>query len=260
MRATTVATPISAAKVSRIPFGAHRDLACFLQGDNEGVRPHPVRRRPHDSASVWPEALALPCPACAHVFPLEGMLPNATLFFRCSTHDYFMVESWSSPVERVNPHLTYPWTTELDTRLEFMSSALEVFLRSGREEDALILQGATGNDSVLFHHLPGGDGQVATDVNARIKPCSVCPTRPLSDRAERVLFDLGFDPPFGPADEGPTYWSDSLPAAPEQLAAISETVFRQAYELPEDCGILARFKQPAMAETFYLEWTFRRTV
>ncbi len=188
--------------------------------------------------------------------PFEGMRPNGTLFFYCPSHRWFMAESWTSPVQAVDVHATYPWTTDLVVRLEFVSLALQVFLRSGGEDDCLMLQGSTPDDFVRFHHLTDGDGHLFTEVNARIdQRCSVCQTRPLSDRAQGVLVDLGFAPP----DDWTTYESESLPSIPGQLAAVTETVFRDALDLPADYGIVARFKQPAMAQTFYLEWTFNRT-
>jgi hypothetical protein len=188
---------------------------------------------------VWPDALALACPDCDRAVPIEGMRPNGTLFFYCPAHswpdNWFMTESWSSKIERVNPHLDagYSWTTVLETRLEFMNSAMRLFLRAGGEDDCLILQGTMPDNFVRLHHLPGGDGRVLIEVSSRLSsPCTDCPKRPLDKPNHKILLELGFAPP----GEWVNYSSGAVPHDPDQLTAVTETVFREAFEQPEDAG------------------------
>ncbi len=215
-----------------------------------------------DRFHVWPNALALACPDCDRVLPLEGMRPNGTMFFHCPDYGcdrWFMAESWSSTVEWVNTHINndYSWTTQLETRLEFMTSALGIFLRAGGENDALILQGTMPDNRIRLHLLTEGDGGVLTEVGSRLSPkCIFCPARPLKKPKEEILFELGFEG----LEEWDDYGSETLPPDPDQLTTIMESVFRNVYDLQEDCGIVARFKRPAMAEIFYHQWTFTRTL
>ncbi len=187
------------------------------------------------------------------------MRPDGRLFFWCEAHEWpdqwFMAESWSLPTEWVNTHLDapYSWTTDMQTRLEFTAGALTVFLRSGEEDDALILQGTMPDNYVRFHHLADGDGRVLTEVNTRVSSlCTVCPKRPLPRHSLEILDELGFAPP----GDWREYSSEAMPVDPEQFTAVTDDVFRRVFELPEDYGILARFKRPAMAEAFYLWWMY----
>lgn len=219
-----------------------------------------MMNRTQDRAPTWPDALALRCPGCASATPIEGLRPDGKLVFYCShTHTlpnkWFWADSWSSRIEWVNPHLDSPspWTTEARTRQGFAALALSLFVRSGAQNDGLTLQGTMPDEFITFEHLSGGDGTILMEVGSRLSAtCPRCHTRPLDKPSQDILLELGFA-----VGDWDNYESDGLPPDPDKLAAITERVFRKVYEQRGDYGILARFRQPAMAEAFYLAWTYR---
>lgn len=218
-----------------------------------------MSKRPQDPANVWPEALAVPCPGCDKAAAIEGMRPDGRLVFYCpTTHgsgDHWLwADSWTSDISWVNPHLESlsAWTTDVRTRLEFMSDALTLFLRSGGAYDGLTFQGTMSDEFVRFEHLPGGDGGVVMEVSSRLtSTCPRCSARPLGRANQQTLVELGFA-----VDEWQNYSSENLSPDPDEVTAMAETVFRRVFDQPHDYGILARFRQPAMAEAFYLGRTF----
>jgi hypothetical protein len=206
-----------------------------------------------NGARTWPEAFATPCPTCNAVLPLRGIRPDLTLMFTCPAHAYFGLASWTSEPTWLDPHVDSPWSNEALTRQSFMVAALSLFLRSAGHGDYLFLQSPILDDFVRFTIIPGGDGGVLVEVSSRQWPCPRCEMQPLERMNEEVLFGLG----FGPGGREANYASESLPFDPEWLAAITETAFRKAFDEPEDYGISAIFSSPALAEAFYLTWSYR---
>lgn len=203
---------------------------------------------------VWPEAMALRCPACSRVLPLRGIRADHTLLFMCPEHAYFGAASWSSEAAWIDPHVDLPWLTDGPTRRFFMATALSVFLGGGAESDYMWLQSPMPDNYLRFTIGPGGDGTLVGEVSSRLWGCPRCELQPLDPDGERVLFDMG----FGPCIAGKrNYTCERLPFDAQWLSAITEVAFRKGFREAEDFGICAIVNQPALAEALYLAWTYR---
>lgn len=182
-----------------------------------------------------------------------GVRPDGGLLFQCFTHRWFSADSWTAVPQVVDTHHKHHRPMDPAVRRDFIDGAISVLLRAGAANDDLILQSTTPDQSMFFLLTPDGDGALLTAVNSRRHHCPVCVLRPLDVAHEQVLFDMG----FGPAGDGKNYITESLPTTTAALRGAAETVFAEVYEEPDDFGLWALFRPPALAEAFYLAWSFR---
>lgn len=207
-----------------------------------------VMRSDNPPNDVWPEAMALACPACGKPVRLRGVRTDLRLQFQCPVHGWFEAASWGSAGVDVNPCERVPWSAPLGTPGAFLAGALEVFIRAGVEGDDLFFHAPDPDHSVKFTHVPGGDGRILTEVGARLWICTSCGLPPPAKPEEDVLFRMG----FAPANLAVDYQCDQLAIEPIGLAAIAELIFREALGEPENFGLCADFNEPTLAEVFYL--------
>jgi hypothetical protein len=210
-----------------------------------------VMRSDNPPSDVWPDAIALPCPACGKPVRLKGVRTNLRLEFQCPVHGWFEAASWSSDGVDVNPCVVSLWTAPVLAQRAFITGALEVLIRAGTEGDAVYFHAPDPDHSVRFTLVPGGDGNVLAEVGARLWLCTWCGKPPPAKPEEEILFELGFAPATMEVD----YRLDQLPIDASRLATITEHVFREALGEPADFAICAEFDEPLLAEAFYFGWS-----
>ncbi len=75
-----------------------------------------VMRSSNPRSRVWPDALALPCPACDRAVRLRGVRSDLRLLFQCPVHGWFEADSWSSVPTDADPCVRVPWSAGIQTQ------------------------------------------------------------------------------------------------------------------------------------------------
>jgi hypothetical protein len=173
--------------------------------------------------------------------------------FECSDHGWFESDGWTAGAVPVDPCETTRYRAEPSIHRAFLGHALEVLLRAGLEDDHVFFKSPDADNNVHFTLSAGGDGGVLAQVGARYWTCTKCGKPPPTKPNEAILLELGFAPPDPQFD----YVCCDFPPAAELLATVAEKVLREALGEPDDFGLSAIFSTPALAEAFYLGWTWR---